>query len=68
MRIDADEALQCRDCDEPFVVTVGERAFYLARTGVPHLPRVCRPCRIARRAMRSATAPVTTTSTMQEDR
>lgn len=51
---DQDQILTCVDCDDPFVFTAGERAFFLAKGFVNNngviLPVRCPGCRAARRA------------------
>jgi hypothetical protein len=38
-----DKHLTCCDCDDPFVFTAGEAAYFAAR--LLHQPRRCKPCR-----------------------
>jgi CxxC-x17-CxxC domain-containing protein len=45
-----DRTLTCRDCDEQFVFTAGEQAFYASK-GLVHDPARCATCRaLARRS------------------
>lgn len=43
-----DKLLNCRDCGQEFVFTVGEQQFYQSK-GLQHEPRRCPECRNARR-------------------
>ena len=53
MRVPPNEPIVriCRDCEQPFEITVGERAFFDARD--LHYPRRCRDCRAFRRQERA---------------
>ena len=44
----ADKVLNCRDCGQSFVFTVGEQEFFASR-GFTNDPSRCRDCRSARR-------------------
>lgn len=44
----ADKVLNCRDCGQSFVFTVGEQEFFASR-GFTNEPSRCRDCRTARR-------------------
>lgn len=46
----ADITITCADCQQPFLFTVGEQAFYRRRAFTP--PRRCKPCRDFRKAER----------------
>jgi ornithine cyclodeaminase/alanine dehydrogenase-like protein (mu-crystallin family) len=46
--------LLCCDCDEMFVFSAGEQAYFAAR--LLHQPRRCRPCRVSKRQEREAAA------------
>jgi CxxC-x17-CxxC domain-containing protein len=48
----ADKTLQCRDCAQQFVFTVGEQEFF-AEKGLMNEPQRCPGCRAARRRERS---------------
>lgn len=48
----ADRTLTCRDCNQPFVFTLGEQTFYTER-GFSE-PQRCPTCRQARKAQRNA--------------
>ena len=48
----ADKTLQCRDCGQQFVFTVGEQEFF-AEKGLMNEPQRCPACRAARRRERS---------------
>lgn len=43
---------RCRHCGDRFIVTKAELSLYVRRTGRLFDPRVCRRCRIERRAQR----------------
>jgi CxxC-x17-CxxC domain-containing protein len=45
----SDQTLQCRDCGQDFVFTIGEQSFYASR-GFTHPPTRCPECRAARKA------------------
>lgn len=47
---EGDQTLNCRDCKQPFVFTVGEQGFY-AEKGFS-IPARCKPCRDIRKAQR----------------
>jgi hypothetical protein len=49
-----DQGLICIDCDEAFVWTAGEQQFYADKQ--LQTPRRCPPCRLVRRAERTAQA------------
>jgi CxxC-x17-CxxC domain-containing protein len=44
----SDQTLQCRDCGQEFVFTVGEQGFYASK-GFTHPPTRCPDCRAARK-------------------
>ena len=46
-----DKTIECRDCGQSFVFTVGEQEFYLSR-GLQNEPSRCPQCRAARRKER----------------
>jgi CxxC-x17-CxxC domain-containing protein len=48
----ADKILQCRDCGQQFVFTVGEQEFF-AEKGLMNEPQRCPACRASRRRERS---------------
>ena len=50
-----DRTLTCRDCNQPFVFTLGEQTFYAER-GFSE-PQRCPACRQARKAQRNADGP-----------
>lgn len=50
-----DRTLTCRDCNQPFVFTLGEQTFYTER-GFSE-PQRCPACRQARKAQRNADGP-----------
>ena len=52
----ADRTLTCRDCDEEFVFSAGEQAFYASKSLVND-PQRCPTCRAAAKRARSAEAP-----------
>lgn len=52
----ADKTLQCRDCAQDFVFTVGEQEFF-AEKGLMNEPQRCPACRAARRRERSGRDP-----------
>lgn len=43
-----EQALTCRDCNQPFVFTAGEQEFYASR-GLTNTPGRCPECRAARK-------------------
>lgn len=47
-----DQTLNCRDCKQPFVFTVGEQKFFAERQFTP--PTRCKACRQARKAAKDA--------------
>lgn len=47
-----DKSLLCRDCENAFLFTVSEQAFYAAR-GLLNEPQRCPPCRALRRRQRN---------------
>ena len=47
-----DETLQCRDCGQSFLFTVGEQEFYQSR-GLMHKPARCPECRASRKSSMS---------------
>lgn len=48
-----DRALQCRDCGQEFIWTVGEQEFYASK-GLENAPSRCPACRAAARAARES--------------
>ena len=52
----ADRSLSCRDCNEEFVFSAGEQAFYASK-GLVNDPQRCPTCRAAAKRARSADAP-----------
>ena len=49
----ADKTLQCRDCGQEFVFTVGEQEFF-AEKGLMNEPQRCPACRATRRRERAS--------------
>jgi len=49
-----DQSLTCRDCQQPFVFTVGEQKFFAERQFTP--PTRCKNCRQARKQAKEAEA------------
>lgn len=52
----ADRSLPCRDCNEEFVFSSGEQAFYASK-GLINDPQRCPTCRAAAKRARSAEGP-----------
>jgi CxxC-x17-CxxC domain-containing protein len=48
-----DKSLTCRDCNAPFVFTIGEQEFY-AEKGFTNQPSRCPDCRRANKARRQS--------------
>jgi CxxC-x17-CxxC domain-containing protein len=48
----SDRTLQCKDCGEPFVFSVGEQRFFEAK-GLAHEPQRCSGCRAAAKQART---------------
>lgn len=48
----ADKTIECRDCGNEFVFTVGEQEFYQEK-GFTNEPVRCKECRQARKAARN---------------
>ncbi len=55
-RVYADRSLPCRDCNEEFVFSSGEQAFYASK-GLINDPQRCPTCRAAAKRARSAEGP-----------
>ena len=49
-----DQTINCRDCKQPFVFTVGEQKFFAERQFTP--PTRCKACRQARKAAKETEA------------
>ena len=47
-----DKTLFCQDCDNEFVFTAGEQAFYKEK-GLENEPKRCKECREKRKAARN---------------
>ncbi len=47
-----DKTLVCQDCDNEFVFTAGEQAFYKEK-GLENEPKRCKECREKRKAARN---------------
>ncbi len=50
----SDVTLPCRDCNQPFLFTVGEQAYYASR-GIVNPPSRCKSCREKYKAMADQT-------------
>ncbi|MBA4026823.1 MAG: zinc-binding protein [Cyanobacteria bacterium DS3.002] len=61
-----DKTLECRDCSQPFVFTVGEQEFF-AKKLLFNLPTRCPNCRISLRAKRTGKSPDASTEVSCHD-
>ena len=55
LNLSTDLTLQCRDCGQAFVFTMGEQEFYASR-GLTNQPSRCPDCRAARKASGSGSS------------